>query len=185
MIHIEAEELTLDQNELISRMMCTDIDTVLSLSGKAEQEIKTVASCGYSFAKTSVKIDGDTVTLGFGSFKSRGLASFLKNCSKAYVVAVTLGHGVDRLLRQKSVVSTVEQFATDAVASALTESLCDRVQGLLPEKTGRRFSPGYSDMPLLAQEPLLQFLGNTNITLTETGLMIPSKSVTFIAGVKE
>ena len=185
MIHIDSECLTLDQNELIARMMCTDTDTVLSLSGKAEQEIKAVAGCGYSFAKTNVKIDGDTVTLGFGSFKSRGLASFLKEYSKAYVVAVTLGHGVDRLLRQKSVISTIEQFSTDAVASTLAESLCDHVQGLLPEKTGRRFSPGYSDLPLSVQEPLLRFLGDTDITLTETGLMIPSKSVTFIAGVKE
>lgn len=185
MIHIDAEILTLDRSELVARMMCTDIDTVLSLSDKAEQEIKSVAVCGYSFAKTAVKTDGDTVTLGFGSFKSRGLAALLKGCDNAYVVAVTLGHGVDRLLRQKAVVSTVEQFATDAVASTLAESLCDRVQGLLPEKTGRRFSPGYSDLPLTVQEPLLRFLGNTDITLTETGLMIPSKSVTFIAGVKE
>ncbi len=185
MIHIDAECLTLDRNELVARMMCTDIDTVLSLSDKAEQEIKSVAVCGYSFAKTNVKIDGDTVTLGFGSFKSRGLAGFLKEYSKAYVVAVTLGHGVDRLLRQKAVVSTVEQFATDAVASTLAEALCDYVQRILPEKTGRRFSPGYSDLPLTVQEPLLRFLGETDISLTETGLMIPSKSVTFIAGVKE
>ncbi len=185
MTRVDIDLLRLDRDELIARMMCTDIDTVLSLSDTAKQAVCAVAECAYTFKKTSVRITGDTVTLGFGQYKSAALSRFLNGCSSAFVVAVTLGHGVDRLLRQKAVVSTTEQFVTDAVASTYAESLCDYVQSILPEKTGRRFSPGYGDLPLSMQEPLLQYLDNTNISLTESGLMIPSKSVTFIAGVKE
>ena len=185
MTRLDSSILKLDRDELVARMMCTDIDTVLSLAAECEDEIRTVAECSYTFKKSTVKVDGDTVTLGFGNVKSRGLAKVLDDCSSAYIVAVTLGHGVDRLLRQKSVISTVEQFSTDAVASTLCESLCDYVQSILPEKTTRRFSPGYGDLSLNVQPRLLDYLDGCDIRLTESGLMIPSKSVTFVAGVKE
>ena len=185
MIRIDNSVLKLDRDELIARMMCTDIDTVLSLSAQCEQEIRSVAECSYTFRKSSVKIDGDTVCLAFDNIKSRGLAAVLQNCNSAFIVAVTLGHGVDRLLRQKSVMSTIGHFSTDAVASTLCESLCDYVQSILPKKTTRRFSPGYGDLDLNIQPRLLNFLEDGGITLTESELMIPSKSVTFIAGVKE
>ena len=185
MTRIDNSVLKLDRDELIARMMCTDIDTVLSLSAECENEIRTVAECSYTFKESTVKIDGDTVNLDFGEVKSLGLVKVLNGCSSVYIVAVTLGHGVDRLLRQKSVSSTSQHFFADAVASTLCESLCDYVQSLLPQKTTRRFSPGYGDLNLDVQYPLLRFLNGCDIALTESGLMIPSKSVTFIAGVKE
>ncbi len=185
MTRIDNSVLKLDHDELIARMMCTDIDTILSFSSACEQELRSVAECSYISRKSSVIIDGDTVNLGFGDIKSSGLARVLQGCSSAFIVAVTLGHGVDRLLRQKSVTSTAQQFVTDAVASTLCESLCDYVQSILPQKTARRFSPGYGDLDLNIQFPLLRFLDGCDIRLTESGLMIPSKSVTFIAGVKE
>ena len=184
-MRVDSSVLNLDRDELIARMMCTDIDTVLSLSSKCEDEIRQIAECSYTFKKSSVKIQGDTVTLGFGNVKSLGLAKVLDGCSSAYIVAVTLGHPVDRLLRQKSVMCTIEQFSTDAVSSTLCESLCDYVHSILPENTTRRFSPGYGDLGLDVQFPLLDYLDGCDIHLTESGLMIPSKSITFIAGVKE
>ncbi len=185
MIKIDSNVLSLDKDELIARMMCTDIDLCLSLSDTAEQEVKTNADCFCTYEKTNVIINGDTVTLGFGNIKSRALAKNLEGCKSAYIVAVSMGHGVDRLLRQKAVGPTAQHFAVDAVASTLCESLCDHVQSSLPQKSGRRFSPGYGDLDLSIQAPLLQYLGNCGIGLSESGLMIPSKSVTFIAGVKE
>ena len=117
MTHVDVELLKLDRDELVARMMCTDVDTILSLSSVCEPEIRSVAECSYTFKESSVKIDGETVTLDFGCVKSHGLAKVLNGCSSVYVVAVTLGHGVDRLLRQKSVTSTSQQFIADAVAS--------------------------------------------------------------------
>lgn len=185
MIKLSIDNLTLDNNELAARMMCTDLATVFSLSSVAENEIRAVADCSYTYARTSVTVNSDTVTLGFGEIKSLQLARVLSECSSAYVVAVTLGHSVDRLIRQTAVRSTAQQFVTDAVASALTEALCDKVQEMLPEKTKRRFSPGYGDLPLTLQQPILDYLNCDGITLSDTNLMIPSKSVTFIAGVKK
>ncbi len=185
MISVDVNDLKLDRNELAARMMCTDLATLYDLIGPAEEEVKAHAECYYTFEKTSVKISDKIVSLGFGEVQSTALAKCLDGCDSAFIVAVTLGHSVDRLLRQKSVTSTTEQFVTDAVASALCEALCDKVQSLLPLKTRRRFSPGYGDLSLKVQFPLLNYLDNCGIALTETGLMIPSKSVTFIAGVEK
>ena len=185
MISIDVNDLELSRDELAARMMCTDLTTLFNLIDPAVQEVKSNAECYYTFEKTGVKISGGSVRLGFGEVKSTALAKCLEGCDSAFIVAVTLGHPVDRLLRQKSVTSTTEQFVTDAVASALCEALCDKVQSLLPLKTRRRFSPGYGDLSLEVQFPLLNYLDNCGIVLTETGLMIPSKSVTFIAGVEK
>ena len=49
-----------------------------------------------------------------------------------------------------------------------------------------RFSPGYGDLPLETQRPLLQILDSgrrAGIVLSDTMLMIPSKSVSAIIGV--
>lgn len=107
----------------------------------------------------------------------------LKGCEKAYLLAVTLGHGADRVIRSASLLSAYDGFIADAVASAMCESLCDAVQSLLPLKTKIRVSPGYGDIPLSLQNPILNCLDAKEITLTDSQLMIPTKSITAIAGV--
>ena len=51
-----------------------------------------------------------------------------------------------------------------------------------------RYSPGYGDFPLTAQRELLSLLDaprKVGVSLTDTLLMVPSKSVSAIIGVKE
>lgn len=176
--------LMLDPIELKARLMGGDDESILKTASECEDEIKKNADCFYTFAKAEVKTDGSSVDLGFGSIESASLAKYLKGCDTAYVAAVSLGVGVDRLLRKASVTSASRLFITDAVASALVEALCDRVQSFLPDKTHLRYSPGYGDLPLSIQGSLLRYLNCKNITLTDSYLMVPTKSVTFITGVK-
>ena len=80
-----------------------------------------------------------------------------------------------------------------AAAAALIEEVCDRnfeswrkeyeEKGLYLRP---RFSPGYGDFPLSVQKDLLGGLEagkRLGITLTEGGLMMPSKSVTAVIGI--
>jgi cobalamin-dependent methionine synthase I len=82
-----------------------------------------------------------------------------------------------------------EGFVYDAIASAMVENLTDLAEEMTVsgrEHTGR-FSPGYGDMPLEIQEELLSLLEGSRllgITLTDSGLMSPSKSVTALIGLK-
>ena len=67
--------------------------------------------------------------------------------------------------------------------------LCRRLQEQFPEKElTDRFSPGYGDLPLAMQREVMDALdcGRTvGITLSDSLLMTPSKSVTAIIGMKE
>ena len=65
----------------------------------------------------------------------------------------------------------------------------DRAYTLAPGETlVRRYSPGYGDLPLAAQRDLLGFLDaprTVGVALTDALLMVPSKSVSALIGVKK
>ena len=80
-----------------------------------------------------------------------------------------------------------------AAATAMLEDYCDelcREQQETCEKEGLylrpRFSPGYGDFPLNVQEDILSALEagkRIGIKLTDSLLMVPTKSVTAVMGV--
>ncbi len=181
---IDKSLLKIEPRELKIRLLGADDSETLTKASVFEELLLKSAECKYTFRETSVNINDNKVTFDFIEIQSTDLARNLAGCSTAFIVAVTLGHGVDRLLRQASVKSATDLFFCDAVASALVEALCDTVQALLPYSTKARFSPGYGNLPLSLQRQILEFLNADGITLTEADLMIPTKSVTFIAGRK-
>ena len=135
---------------------------------------------------------GDLV-LGPLAVRSRDLARVLAGCRHAFLFCATLGAGVDALLRRYSQTSGADALMAQAAATAAIEGWCDAcAEKLLAEpavageRLRMRFSPGYGDLPLAVQRPLLQILDSARragIVLTETCLMIPSKSVSAIIGV--
>ena len=102
----------------------------------------------------------------------------------------TLGHGVDRLMAKEQHLSVTDAFAIDAMADALIESLCDEAEKRICKglRTVPRFSPGYADLPLGVGQRIVNLLGadmRLGIRFTESGLMIPKKSVSAIVCVKD
>ena len=78
----------------------------------------------------------------------------------------------------------------DAIGSALIESFCNKLNKLLITKKEAvsRFSPGYGDFDISYQNIILEHLDankKVGITLTDSMMMIPSKSVTAIIGLKK
>ncbi len=159
----------------------------LSILEKCISEVRGAASPKASAAEVEISVSGDEVKIGGIEVRSRHLAKNLEGCTRATVMAVTLGVGVDMLLRRKSVTSPSEHFVCDGVASALAEAAADMAEEFfMGECTHRpRFSPGYGDLSLDIQRDVLsvcdaeKLLG---IKLTETLLMIPTKSITAIIG---
>ena len=82
---------------------------------------------------------------------------------------------------------------TDAMASALTEQLSDAAEaeilaGLPGLHPTWRFSPGYGDLPLTVQDDLLRSVNaekRLGVTLSESGMLIPSKTVTALIGLSD
>lgn len=124
--------------------------------------------------------------------ESRNLSKHLEGCHAAYLVCGTLGAGFDAMHRRVSVASGTDALIVQAIGAAAIEKWMDSVEDeiraeLGPGETLRpRYSPGYGDFPLSAQRELLLLLDTPRrigVSLTETLLMAPSKSVSAVVGV--
>lgn len=183
---VGTDAVTVNENELRARLGCPPED--IALIPKCLNELKKVASFKYTCRFSDVNIKDGVITFDFGSVISGDLSKNLLGCSRVCTLAITLGSQADRLIMKLSKTSPAEAFITDAAASAMAESLCDKVEELIlgdiPHRP--RFSPGYGDLPLDIQAPLLIFLNaekGAGITLSKSLLMSPSKSITVIIGI--
>ena len=120
------------------------------------------------------------------------LARHLAGCAAAYLVCATIGVGFDTLQRRAAARSGTDALIAQAVGAALIEKLMDetedeiRAELAAGESLVSRYSPGYGTFPLAAQRELLALLDaprSVGVSLTDTLLMVPSKSVSAIIGV--
>lgn len=187
-ISLDIDNIEIDRKELKRRLQTCDervpgIDYEEFISLVREE---TSPRC--SLRKTDVVHYDDGVDVGFGNIRSRNLMKNLEDCDSAYIMCVTLGPGADRLLKRAAVASVTRQFVVDAFLSAYVESICDHVQSGMEEnhRFKARFAPGYGDFDITWQEKILEYGGGKEIgiDLTESKLMVPTKSITAVIGVK-
>lgn len=130
-------------------------------------------------------------------FESADLKRVLGGAEECYLFAATLGHEVDLLIRRYSITSPADLLILQASAATMIEAYIDKCELELKKGVGvgvgcrelcTRFSPGYGDLPLSVQPIFLEMVDagkQLGISLTDAYLMIPSKSVTAIIGVKK
>lgn len=131
--------------------------------------------------------------IGGKVFESEKLCRHLRDCRRVLVFAATLGTGADGLLRRFTATDSAKAAVAQAVLAAATESYCDEVCANIAAKEQQngwylrpRFSPGYGDLALTTQKDLFSLLEITKrigVTLTDTCLMLPTKSVTAFIGI--
>ena len=117
----------------------------------------------------------------------------LSGCHEAVLLAATLGAGSERMLLKAQAKSGAEAVLLDAVLSAAIEAVCDAQEAALRDSLAAhglyltdRFSPGYGDMPLAQTREICAVLSadkTIGLTVSQSGIMIPRKSVTAIMGV--
>ena len=158
-------------------------------------ELEKVITPRFVYDRFGLLQKGDGSVLSFGGIEtgSRDLARNLKGCTEVYIMAVTLGPGPDRLVRRASVGRMSRALIYQAAAAAMTEAWCDEINERIRSEAARdglytrpRFSPGYGDLPLSVQKQisgLLNMPKEIGVSLTESLLMTPSKSVTALIGV--
>ena len=165
-------------------------DVTSELIDECARELASVLrpACCFAYCD-NVKIDGDIIDIGFGDIKSRSLSSHLKGCTGAYLFAATIGIGADRLIAKYGRIKPAKSVVIDALGSSAIESFCDNAELRIiagKDKTCSRFSPGYGDLPLSVQLDFMRCLDmnrRLGITLSDSLLMTPTKSVTAIIGV--
>ena len=120
-------------------------------------------------------------------------ARMLGGCAQAAVLICTLGAAFEALLRAEQARGMARAALLDACGSAWVEAGCDGAQaeisarfpGLHPTD---RFSPGYGDLPLDLQGDICAVLDASRrlgLTVTESLLLNPVKSVTAVIGVSD
>ncbi len=124
---------------------------------------------------------------------SKALKKNLKDCQSVLLFGATLGTGVDLLLHRYNRLQMSKAVVLQAAAAAMLEDYCDQMNEELEKKYEEkglylrpRFSPGYGDFSLECQPALLGGLEagkRIGITLTDSLLMAPSKSVTAVIGI--
>lgn len=179
----------IDRKELAARLR-TDCEFENDLLEQCRKRLMSVIDYRCAYIRTDIDLSQENVCkFGFMDIPSRHLYRNLSGCREVFVFALTTGIATDRLLARLNMISQAEHFMTDALASAAAESFCQYVSQKLGQglKCAPRFSPGYGDVSIRFQRPLLdrlsagQLLG---INLNEAFLMTPVKSITAIMGIR-
>jgi hypothetical protein len=126
--------------------------------------------------------------------KSEYLKKNLRGCDRFVMFAATVGAGMDRLIRRYEVADAAKGVLLQGLGAERVETLADAFNHTVSEeaekngyKTHPRFSPGFGDLPVTVQKDFLGVLDagrRMGITLSESCLMAPSKSVTAIIGLE-
>ncbi|WP_294753771.1 vitamin B12 dependent-methionine synthase activation domain-containing protein [uncultured Ruminococcus sp.] len=168
---------------------------VSELLDRAEKQVRETLRPKYVYLETDITITDEGVLLGAMSEPLTGedIKRHLKGCSKAVLLAATLSQGADKLIRQAAVTDMAYSLALDCICSAAVEQVCDRAEEEIfareaaPYRTWR-FSPGYGDLPITIQRDVLLALNaqrRIGLTVTDSSLLIPSKSVTAVIGLSD
>lgn len=136
----------------------------------------------------STFLQGTTLTL-----QGQQVALLLKESHHCILMAITIGHKVDQKIRELQIRDMANAVVFDACASSLVEEYCNQLEKNLLEEHPKqfftdRFSPGYGDLPLDTQLPLctiLQTQKTMGMSLSQTHLMSPKKSITALVGVSD
>lgn len=116
----------------------------------------------------------------------------LLNCQQVAIMSVTIGSSIEQ-----AITSAFEQgnyttgLLLDAAATTAVEEVADQLNNFITTQatqkgyiTTSRFSPGYGDWSITTQHSIAALAGaqDIGITVTETSMLLPRKSVTAIIG---
>ena len=137
---------------------------------------------------------GELLDLSFAQTTSADLKKMLDGCERILLFAATVGQAPDRMILRHMRLSPYKTLLFQAAGSERVEALCDLFCADMAREYGKkgfgltpRFSPGYGDLPLSLQREVFAALmpeRHLGVTLNESLLMSPSKSVTAIIGLR-
>ena len=190
-IKSQSNEIEINQKEVACYLGYYSVKCDCTTDGIIKECEKELLGCAKFIAcckKVPVTITDGTVDLGFKAFQSHSLSKNLAGCDYAYVMAATTGIEAQRLIERNSIINPLKGLVTDCIGSAAIEAFCDKINFAFenPDFLRPRFSPGYGDLALDCQKDIVDFLQtskNIGMSLTESLMMVPVKSVTAIIGI--
>lgn len=148
-----------------------------------------------SYCEFDISFTDEETNLGFAKTSSKDLRKNLNKCKKIILFAATVGFEIDRMIEKYNRISPVKALLMQAIGAERAEACCDTFNEMMKKEYSEkgselrpRFSCGYGDLPLALQKDIMTALDcqkNLGIILNENLLMMPSKSVTAIIGIKD
>jgi len=167
-----------------------ELSALLNATLEETEGIFSSAVCWQEFPLTCQ--DGK-LDLTFAETGSQSLSRRLEGCCRVVVFAATVGLSLDRLIFRYGKTAPAKALLLQAIGAERIEALCDAFQEELRKTAASeglsitgRFSPGYGDLPLELQRDIFRVLDcsrQIGLTLNDSLLMSPSKSVTAIIGI--
>lgn len=180
----------IDKNAIYRYAQCFEIDK------QVENLVsECLGECEFSYRicykEFDVKSSDNGLDLSFCTTDSKSLKKLLENSKRVLLFAATIGFDIDRKITKYSKLNPAKALIFQAIGTERVESLCDTfVEDIKNEKgyiITQRFSPGYGDLPLEMQRDVFKALDcykNIGVTLNDSLLMSPSKTVTAIIGIQ-
>ena len=184
----------LNTDEVLRYMGCPPEKADQALRGQVEsctRELLGAVRPRWSWRAVEISFEAGGVRLENGLLlPGEDLKAHLSGCGRAAIFCATLGAEADALIRRAERLDMGRALTLDCCASAAVEEACGQIEGELQGKFPGcsfpfRYSPGYGDLPLEVQGPLLDLLDaprRAGLCATASHLLTPRKSVTAILG---
>ena len=189
---------TIEQERVLREMRVSKISALDQLPEKPLAEaIRKAMDRAYTLIHgqgvfLTLPLDDDS--LPDDLFTGEAMEKLLDGCQKATLLAVTIGPELETEVEKLDKAGEMtEAYALEMVGGLMADYMADRLDERIERQIKRdgfertmRFSPGYGDWPL-DRQPLLMGLvqgERIGISVTESSIMIPRKSVSAVIGWK-
>lgn len=189
------DELPIDFGEVLRyAKVGSDSPEIDSLIGDVATESLPLIHARVCYTELDIGVVSDKTDLGFALTDSRDLKKRLAGCEKIILFAATVGGKIDRLTAKYAIREKTKALLLQALGTERIETLADAFCADMKKEAAargyavtQRFSPGYGDLSLELQRDIFRVLDcsrKIGLTLNESLLMSPTKSITAIIGLK-
>ena len=182
------KDFEINKIELASRLN-TNVNFEYEFINQYIDEFNKAVNYKYAYVRLPISVTNNVCDFGFATVESNSLSRVLRDCKEVFIMAVTTGIEIDRLITKLYLKQDSRAFFIDSIGSAAVESFADYLNKVICQNlnTTNRFSPGYADFPLEFQRDLLARINanqTVGITVNNELFMTPMKSITAIIGIK-
>lgn len=197
-VAIDKDDIEIDEAEVLrylgySKVLVTEEDK--KQIRPLVEEARAFFTCRACYRRFDLEVlPGNHLVLPYATVESKDLTRNLSGCHGVYFFAATIGAPFDRLMLRTRVESMSKAAIFQAIGATAVEDVCEKVCKKLAEEaaslgevTRPRYSPGYGDFGLENQRGFFDSLRPekyAGITLNDTLIMSPEKSVTAFVGIK-
>lgn len=164
---------------------------------KCIEETKKEVNAKYIYEIYDIDKDLDSNTVEFKNtnlkLRSNDIIKLLKDCNKCVLMCATIGFNIEKNIRKYSYKNLTKGIIIDSCATTAIEEICDLIEENILKRVAKngksltmRYSPGYGDLDMRANKDILTVLDaqrKIGVTVTDTGIMIPRKSVVALIGI--